>query len=562
MFIPGFCRALIVLVSLVVLAPSAWAQSLFFETEGYGWIFQADADGTLTIYQDTPSSLLPVLEGAVDEDGRFYVVDDGPAHYGQFQEIGESVVLTLGDGTEFRLNPIDALPERAITGADEDPVATFDVFWELFEHQSALITKTGTDWTGARNTYRSQITENTTPQELFDILTTMVTPLQDGHLELGAPDLEEDFSGGPTVRSLEWLQRANEVLSVISAACDQGLTPAAEGRLAHGTLGGRLGYVAMFSHGEYSETGSPYEDAEAFGQAIDAIFAGFAGLDGVILDLRFTPGGWDSVAVALASRLTDQMRLGYRKQARIGGYDDFAQPTEIYYGPQGVSLAHLPVVALVSNFTVSAGDVQAMLLKDLPNVTLVGQSTYGAFSNALPATLPNGWQLTLTNERYLSSADPGVDYEQVGIVPHIAVEPSVEALDQGRDNMLEAALDHLASQADGCVPSDVVLCLGDGRFAVEVTWKNTAGTTGPGHARGLLEDTGYFWFFDSDNAELMVKVLDGRDLNGHFWVFYGGLTHVELTLTVTDTETETVRTYHSPAGSFPGRGDTSAFPVN
>jgi hypothetical protein len=37
----------------------------------------------------------------------------------------------------------------------------------------------------------------------------------------------------------------------------------------------------------------------------------------------------------------------------------------------------------------------------------------------------------------------------------------------------------------------------------------------------LGADTGYFWFFEDTNVELVVKVLDGRAINGHTWVFYG-----------------------------------------
>ena len=51
----------------------------------------------------------------------------------------------------------------------------------------------------------------------------------------------------------------------------------------------------------------------------------------------------------------------------------------------------------------------------------------------------------------------------------------------------------------------------------------------------MTGDTGGFWFFNPDNVELMVKVLDGRPVNGYWWVFYAGLTDVEFTLTVTPT---------------------------
>ena len=72
-------------------------------------------------------------------------------------------------------------------------------------------------------------------------------------------------------------------------------------------------------------------------------------------------------------------------------------------------------------------------------------------------------------------------------------------------------------------------------------------------------DTGYFWFFGADNVEVVLKVLDGRPVNGKFWVFYGALSSVEYTLTVTDTETGAVKTYRNPPGGSGNIADTGAF---
>ena len=80
-----------------------------------------------------------------------------------------------------------------------------------------------------------------------------------------------------------------------------------------------------------------------------------------------------------------------------------------------------------------------------------------------------------------------------------------------------------------------------------------------GLARAITTATGAFWFFDPTNLELVVKVLDGRSVNGKFWVFYGSLTNVEFTLTVTDTLTGAVKTYFNPQGQLGGVADTGAF---
>jgi hypothetical protein len=110
----------------------------------------------------------------------------------------------------------------------------------------------------------------------------------------------------------------------------------------------------------------------------------------------------------------------------------------------------------------------------------------------------------------------------------------------------------------GCQAGPQRLCLG-GRFAVQVDWTDFQGHTGHGTAVPLTGDTGTFWFFNAANVELVVKALDGRPVNGHYWLFYGALSNVAYTLTVTDTQTGKTRTYQNPAGRFASVGDTLAF---
>ncbi len=117
-----------------------------------------------------------------------------------------------------------------------------------------------------------------------------------------------------------------------------------------------------------------------------------------------------------------------------------------------------------------------------------------------------------------------------------------------------------ALTAGSCRPDASTLCLGNGRFRVTAAWRKPDGSTGAGAAVPITNDTGYFWFFDATNIEVVAKVLDGCGVNGHHWVFSGGLTNVEVTLTVTDTRTDTVKTYANPLGApFEPIQDTSAF---
>jgi hypothetical protein len=110
-----------------------------------------------------------------------------------------------------------------------------------------------------------------------------------------------------------------------------------------------------------------------------------------------------------------------------------------------------------------------------------------------------------------------------------------------------------------CSSGATRLCLNGNRFQAEVAWTVPGLGSGQGHAVPLTADTGSFWFFSSSNLELVVKVLDGRAVNHHFWVFYGGLSDVEYTLTVTDMATGARETYTNPAHRLASAADVSAF---
>ena len=111
-----------------------------------------------------------------------------------------------------------------------------------------------------------------------------------------------------------------------------------------------------------------------------------------------------------------------------------------------------------------------------------------------------------------------------------------------------------------CVPSATTLCLQEGRFRVSVAWRTPTGNQGAGMGVQLTGDTGYFWFFNPTNVEMVLKVLRGCPNNGHFWVFAGGLTNVEATITVVDTMTQSTQVYVNPLRTpFEPLQDTSAF---
>ena len=111
-----------------------------------------------------------------------------------------------------------------------------------------------------------------------------------------------------------------------------------------------------------------------------------------------------------------------------------------------------------------------------------------------------------------------------------------------------------------CVEDDTTLCLSDSRFAVTASWSDGQGESGSANAGAITGDTGYFWFFDEDNLEIVLKVLDACTINQRFWMFAGGLTDVEVDLTITDTQTGlTGDAGNPPSTPFAPIQDTALF---
>ncbi len=124
----------------------------------------------------------------------------------------------------------------------------------------------------------------------------------------------------------------------------------------------------------------------------------------------------------------------------------------------------------------------------------------------------------------------------------------------------QVAADSGVPSAPSCSPTEEALCLSDGRYRVSGRWA-VGNDEAIARVVALSDDTGYFWFFDSANVEVVVKVLDGCRVNGHRWVFAAGLTDVQLELFVVDSATGRMKAWRNPGGrAFEPVADTAAFP--
>ena len=121
----------------------------------------------------------------------------------------------------------------------------------------------------------------------------------------------------------------------------------------------------------------------------------------------------------------------------------------------------------------------------------------------------------------------------------------------------------LVGESDsGCVTNGTSLCLADSRFEVTVDWSTAGGGEGPAKVvPSGTNNSGLFYFFEPNNWEMLIKVLDGCAINGHYWVYSAAATDLGLDIAVTDTATGSTWTYEKePGPPAPAITESEAFP--
>ena len=111
-----------------------------------------------------------------------------------------------------------------------------------------------------------------------------------------------------------------------------------------------------------------------------------------------------------------------------------------------------------------------------------------------------------------------------------------------------------------CHPTSTPLVF-DGGYKVSLCYETADGEVGEGKG-GIWASgqSGLLWFFDRENAEMLIKVLDGCAQNRRRWVFVAPVTDVAFNLHVTDSR-GLYWTHRNRLGvTASTRSDTNAFP--
>jgi C-terminal processing protease CtpA/Prc len=100
------------------------------------------------------------------------------------------------------------------------------------------------------------------------------------------------------------------------------------------------------------------------------------------------------------------------------------------------------VVVLTNRSTFSAGNNFVMYVKDLPNVTLVGDRTGGGAGMPFQSELPNGWSVRFSA---CPIYDAGMQLTEDGIEPDVRVDITSADYQRSRDTIIERAIDIILS---------------------------------------------------------------------------------------------------------------------
>jgi C-terminal processing protease CtpA/Prc/Flp pilus assembly protein TadD len=171
-------------------------------------------------------------------------------------------------------------------------------------------------------------------------------------------------------------------------------------------------------------------------------------LRGVILDVRFNPGGsstngWDIISrfidrpLETARWSTRQYRPAERAWGREPGWYDGGLMSTI--APSEKPRFTGPLAVLVGPWTFSAAEDFLVPLDASGRAVLVGRRTAGSTGQPLTVVLPGGGFLAVCTKRDVYP--DGKEFVGFGIAPQVEVEPTREDIASGRDAALEAAVE-------------------------------------------------------------------------------------------------------------------------
>ena len=305
---------------------------------------------------------------------------------------------------------------------DNTPEGNLEALWTIIdEHYCFLDYKhesIGLDWNEVRTRYTKHLSHKMNDEQLFEVLTGMLSELRDGHVNLtAAHDMGRYWSWYE-----DFPQNFSEELQDAYLGTDYRIASGVKYRI----LPDNVGYLVCNS----------FQNGIGDGNLSEAMHY-LRACRGLIVDVRNNGGGDLTTAERLARRFTNERRLvGYICHKTGRSHGDFSTPEAEYLEPADGIRWQKRAVVLTNRRCYSATNTFVRDVKQCPLITVLGDQTGGGSGLPFSAELPNGWAVRF-------SACPMFDAEmnqiEYGIQPDTLVSLNDEDKARGFDTLIETA---------------------------------------------------------------------------------------------------------------------------
>ncbi|GAB3327067.1 S41 family peptidase [Marivirga atlantica] len=325
--------------------------------------------------------------------------------------------------------------ERAFIKENPEPnnAEVFDHLWETVDQKYSFFDDKDIDWDRAKSLYRGDAVRARNSIELFNALADLLFVLEDGHVNLSA--------GIDLSRNWEWYldYPPNFNWDIIERNY---LLPSEDYQISgplHNTIIDSVGYIYYESFGNSVSTSLlDYIILKFEEEQINSLEGPVAGL---IIDIRNNGGGSISNAFTIANRFAgDKTKVADWFYKNGPAHDDFTKAEEKFIEFDGDEeyKFNKPIVVLTNRSSYSSANFFASMMSFIPNVTLMGDQTGGGGGLPINNELPNGWRVRFSSTRTIDARGNNIEF---GVAPDVKLDLDSADLQNGRDTMIEAAID-------------------------------------------------------------------------------------------------------------------------
>jgi len=337
-----------------------------------------------------------------------------------------------------------------------NPKENFEYFFKTFGENYALFEVKNIDWNKLHGYYVKKVDENTTDDELFNIFQEILRKLDDKHSYIYK--FNEIYFSGYDLPSLNYLDLLSFDFRVptndfsLKLIKEKYLKAGYEQSLQIYSFLPPIGKRNIFTTGWLSNTiaylhmTEMSNKSEKVHKAINDFFEKYGSAQAFVIDIRDNIGGYSVPVKELAERFADKKHL--YAISRLRNPDNiysYQEPENWTIEPSsGKNYSNRPVTLLTNRNTQSAAELFALMMKTLPNVTLIGDTTTGIFADTHTGKLPNGWEYRMSVRKTCDGND--IFLEDIGIKPNNLVENNKKDIDNGMDKVLEYAIKLLSNK--------------------------------------------------------------------------------------------------------------------